>query len=488
MEYLLISTIALASTTYLIYIVANKVFHFSLHIKPLILCACCSLFISVVIPRFIVGFAGLTGTLSILAVCAVIFSYFMAYHTEVEREEASKAQPATCSPGLISVTDEELSLIEPSIRMQGPSIEEEKMALPVEEVAEDLPCSSEPIQQPVEEKELSSLAEIAPEPEELMPQLPFSFNELLEEFPQKQAITDLTSDLPDVSIAKKMQDVADSSLLPVTLETVQTDLTTCAALLELEREARAKNQISQVVEDAVVEESVIEETVAEEAVTGETAIEETVTEEAVTEEPIVEETAIEEAVAEEPIVEETAIEEAVAEEAVVEEAVTEEAVAEEPVVEEAVTEEAVAEEPVTEEPVVAPERLDSLVSLDDLLDYAFELKESAEFETALQVLHKALQLYKETDDSPFIILEIGNILKSVGRYTEAAATLKQGCTLAVVADDIMMQQQFKQMIAFMNIIQENLVASRLEIMPYGQIPSDVMHKIDEAFRQWHSLN
>ena len=123
-----------------------------------------------------------------------------------------------------------------------------------------------------------------------------------------------------------------------------------------------------------------------------------------------------------------------------------------------------------------------------MLDYAFELKESAEFETALQVLHKALQLYKETDDSPFIILEIGNILKSVGRYTEAAATLKQGCTLAVVADDIMMQQQFKQMIAFMNIIQENLVASRLEIMPYGQIPSDVMHKIDEAFRQWHSLN
>ncbi|MDU2065926.1 MAG: hypothetical protein E6713_13960, partial [Sporomusaceae bacterium] len=351
MEYLLISTIALASTTYLIYIVANKVFHFSLHIKPLILCACCSLFISVVIPRFIVGFAGLTGTLSILAVCAVIFSYFMAYHTEVEREEASKAQPATCSPGLISVTDEELSLIEPSIRMQGPSIEEEKMALPVEEVAEDLPCSSEPIQQPVEEKELSSLAEIAPEPEELMPQLPFSFNELLEEFPQKQAITDLTSDLPDVSIAKKMQDVADSSLLPVTLETVQTDLTTCAALLELEREARAKNQISQVVEDAVVEESVIEETVAEEAVTGETAIEETVTEEAVTEEPIVEETAIEEAVAEEPIVEETAIEEAVAEEAVVEEAVTEEVVTEEPVAEEPVTGETAIEETVTEEAV-----------------------------------------------------------------------------------------------------------------------------------------
>lgn len=95
MGYLAITICAIAVTIWIIYRLANGIFHLGLKLKPLFLCAVCSLFISVIIPKIVVGFAGLAGTLVVLAIVAVVFAYFVAYYDD--REEASKqTAPAVC--------------------------------------------------------------------------------------------------------------------------------------------------------------------------------------------------------------------------------------------------------------------------------------------------------------------------------------------------------------------------------------------------------
>ena len=116
---------------------------------------------------------------------------------------------------------------------------------------------------------------------------------------------------------------------------------------------------------AVVEETVVEETVVEVAVVEETVVEETVVEVAV-----VEETVVEVAVVEETVVEETVVEVAVVEETVVEVAVVEVAVVEETVVEVAVIEKAAAVE------VVVAENVEAVDEDDMTNETATELKES----------------------------------------------------------------------------------------------------------------
>lgn len=93
MGYLAITICAIAVTIWIIYRLANNVFHLGLKLKPLLLCAVCSLFISVIIPKIVVGFAGLAGTLVVLAIVAVIFAYFVAYYDD--RDETSKLVPAS---------------------------------------------------------------------------------------------------------------------------------------------------------------------------------------------------------------------------------------------------------------------------------------------------------------------------------------------------------------------------------------------------------
>ncbi len=80
MEYITITLLAIAATTFLVYLLANKVFGVRLRLKSLALCAACALFLSLVLPRIVVSFAGLAGTVGLLAVFAIIFAYFVAYY------------------------------------------------------------------------------------------------------------------------------------------------------------------------------------------------------------------------------------------------------------------------------------------------------------------------------------------------------------------------------------------------------------------------
>jgi tetratricopeptide (TPR) repeat protein len=84
LEYIAITILAITITIFIVYKLANNIFGLGLKLKPLLLCAICALLLSIVIPRIVVGFAGLAGTLGFLAVFAVLFAYFVAYYDEAQ--------------------------------------------------------------------------------------------------------------------------------------------------------------------------------------------------------------------------------------------------------------------------------------------------------------------------------------------------------------------------------------------------------------------
>lgn len=93
MEYIIVTLTAVSATTWIVYKGINRVTGVSVRLQPMVLCAACALLISLVLPRIVVGFAGLSGTLAFLFVFAIVFAYFVARYdkgidnTEVEEEE-----------------------------------------------------------------------------------------------------------------------------------------------------------------------------------------------------------------------------------------------------------------------------------------------------------------------------------------------------------------------------------------------------------------
>ena len=90
MEYIVVTLLAVSLTAFIVYRIANRFFGLNLRIKPIVLCAACAIMISIILPRVIVSFAGLLGTVGVMAVFAIIFAYFIAYYDDLATEKAEK--------------------------------------------------------------------------------------------------------------------------------------------------------------------------------------------------------------------------------------------------------------------------------------------------------------------------------------------------------------------------------------------------------------
>jgi hypothetical protein len=127
MEYFIVFTAVLCVVTYFVYIIANKFFHIHLRLKPLIICACCALFIGNISLRFVIGFTGLTGIIGIVLICAVVCSYLSIRYNNFEEKDDSFIMPQQEIGSEIflpnEVEQEESSLIE-----SHPSMENEQQS------------------------------------------------------------------------------------------------------------------------------------------------------------------------------------------------------------------------------------------------------------------------------------------------------------------------------------------------------------------------
>ena len=254
--------------------------------------------------------------------------------------------------------------------------------------------------------------------------------------------------------------------------------------------------------EVVVEEVAPEETEAE-AVIEEKAPEETETE-AVAEEEVPEaETEIELEEASEPEPEEEISEPEPIMEAVAEEIAPEEAEDEAVIEEEAPEAEAEAEmepeeasEPEPEEEISEPEpvieaepepsveeKLAGTATLDDVLDYAFELKGSSDWSSALKAYNYALEQYRDDAYAPFLVLEIVNIHKDHGRYDEAIQCFYDALEIPAVADSPDMLAEFEDSMIYLEATKEVLISENQPDTPFFDIPKDYMSKIESIYNE-----
>ena len=142
-------------------------------------------------------------------------------------------------------------------------------------------------------------------------------------------------------------------------------------------------------------------------------------------------------------------------------------------------------EPVIEaepEPSVE-EKLADTATLDDVLDYAFELKGSSDWSSALKAYNYALEQYHDDAYAPFLVLEIVNIHKDHGRYDEAIQCFYDALEIPAVADSPDMLAEFEDSMIYLEATKEVLISENQPDTPFFDIPKDYMSKIESIYNE-----
>ena len=244
----------------------------------------------------------------------------------------------------------------------------------------------------------------------------------------------------------------------------------------MQETAPAKEELVPVVNSAILSDEEVEALIAkdkepepEPIVQAEPKVEEVIPEP----EPMIE------AVVEEVAPEETEAEAVIEEKAPEAEAEIEPEEASEPEPEEEIPE----PEPMIEaEPVPSvDEKLADTCTLDDVLDYAFELKGSSDWSSALKAYNYALEQYRDDAYAPFLVLEIVNIHKDHGRYDEAIQCFYDALEIPAVADSPDMLAEFEDSMIYLEATKEVLISENQPDTPFFDIPKDYMSKIESIY-------
>ncbi|HEY3425602.1 MAG TPA: hypothetical protein VGL27_12455 [Negativicutes bacterium] len=313
MEYIIITILAISATTFIVYKLANSIFGLQIQVRPLVLCAGCALLISLVLPRVVVGYAGLAGTFGFLAIFAIIFAYFVAYY-----DETSKPQPLQDN----------------------------------EPAGSEVKCCA--LQPPVQPNIPVALAETA-------------------------AMENNTVLLMEI---------------PKTGQEAESQLVSSKIIAEALEESSSGKSVTQEFINEILEED--EEDINKMI------------------------------------------------------------------------------QPISD-------------SLDDLMDFAFTQKEQQNFALALSVFRQALELYPDNESAPFLVIEIGNILKNKGAYDEAIKIFTDGRNLLFLHANNMLEQEFVSTVAYLRIIKNILLQNRLGLIPFNSIPTEILEEINAEFREWRNL-
>ena len=470
MEYIIASLVAIFIATLIVYKVANNLFGLGLRLKPLLLCAVCAMFISLVLPKIVVGFAGLPGTLAVLAIFAVVFAYFVARCDDEPLQqqktdgEAESACCLTAEPLIQPEMSEQMTTTqenEPIHSLETPVVEtvlteEVTVAKPEFEQSVQLEDSSVVEELFGEMKELEEFSQIPAEESQQMPDETAGEDVLLPE-PSEQSFVQEADESDDLAVspvieADLLEEIITSSEEPMLEQQltdsqndvddnqVSTEEFTESAVAEPEFEQSAKLEDTSVVEELSGEMKELEEFNQIPAEVSQQLPDETDGEDVLMQEP------------------------------------SEQSFAQE------------ADDLIMEGTKSTVERVQFVSEqLDDLIDFAFLSKESQDYDTALNAFKKALTLYPASEAAPFMMVEIGNILKNKGNYDEAIKVFSEGRNLSQTKQDEMMEQEFISTIAYLRITKNMLLQNSLGSIPFSAIPPQVIEQINEEFREWRSV-
>lgn len=506
MEYIVITLLAIAATTCLVYLLANKVFAVRLRLKSLVLCAACALFLSLVLPRIVVSFTGLAGTIAFLALFAVIFAYFVAYYDDPkDLQPAGNGPPATPpqlsdepptaadveplvylaaqgraqpigEPAMSSPVDatepESESLAEPESDYEPEVVPELGILLESFTAAELAPAPEPPeaFLSGEESEQLAAGAEdaIAPETETELDFEPATATAVLPELPPEQKVaaetvivaTPAQPQEASAALETDLPQAADDQAIGLDLE-IELNLI-AGPVVNAESEPDDEINISLSPALSLDGPSPVPVAHADETASGLEAEAEslaTLTLAGPDDETV------------NPLPETNA-------------AQPESSTEEEGEGSAAATAE---EEPIVEEPEVTLAAEPVSNSLEDLLDFAFSQKGRQNLPLALDTFRQAYKLYRDSEAGPLLVIEIAGLLKTKGAYDEAVMVLSDGRGLAALQQNPLLDQEFVNTIAYLRIVKNTLMQNRIGFVPFQRIPADIVKEIDEEFREWRNF-
>ena len=133
--------------------------------------------------------------------------------------------------------------------------------------------------------------------------------------------------------------------------------------------------------------------------------------------------------------------------------------------------------------VIYPEAED----IDSLLDFAFLCKEQRNYSMSLKAFRHALKLYPDNEAAPFLVIEIGTILKNEGLYDEAIRLFSEAKNLPSLQNDPILEQEFISTVAYLRIVKNVLLQHRLGFISFNNIPNAIVKEIDDEFKEWRNL-
>ena len=127
------------------------------------------------------------------------------------------------------------------------------------------------------------------------------------------------------------------------------------------------------------------------------------------------------------------------------------------------------------------EKLTGMDNLDDMLDYAFELKDTAHWTKALQAYEYVLDKYPDDACAPMLVIEISNMQKDNGHYQEAIKSFKKALSIPTVAESPDMVTEFEDSILYLETVYSVIQEENLGEIPFYDIPQEYMSKIESIY-------
>ena len=127
------------------------------------------------------------------------------------------------------------------------------------------------------------------------------------------------------------------------------------------------------------------------------------------------------------------------------------------------------------------EKLTGMDNLDDMLDYAFELKDTAHWAKALQAYEYVLDKYPDDACAPMLVIEISNMQKDNGHYQEAIKSFKKALSIPTVAESPDMVTEFEDSILYLETVYSVVQEENLGEIPFYDIPQEYMSKIESIY-------
>lgn len=130
----------------------------------------------------------------------------------------------------------------------------------------------------------------------------------------------------------------------------------------------------------------------------------------------------------------------------------------------------------------AAQKLSQAKSLDDILDYAYAQKNKHNYDVAIIAYNKALQEYNSDSYAPFIAVDLINIYKIQGLYSEAIDCCEAAFSLPAIASSTAMHDEISKALVYLRVVKYILDKHHASRTPFTSIPAEIMQEIEDDFQ------